>query len=205
MRLSTYREEKADWPTFVSFWSAIYKAEDEDPERPDSEFLQHLQWPDGKLAAKDVDFLFEWKNGMELAKNKKIAPTRMKSRLRAFNSLRGSEYGKLWPLAQDCTGGPVWGRFVCHIVSPERCPIWDKNVLRAFQLIMNLREDPQEIWEDETYRGYAGFFENAKVQVRARIGCPSFRRLDQALFAFGNHYLPVPETDGYESVGRGRD
>ncbi len=192
MRLRTYRETEADWPAFVEFWSTVYKNEDEDPNRPDSRFLDRLHWPGGKLSTEDVDFLFEWKNGMKLSGNKKQAPARMKVKLRTFNGLRGAGYDELWPFAQECTEGPVWGRFICHIVSPERCPIWDQNVLRAFQCILGLKEDPEEIWEDRIYRAYVSFFQDARGQVPARLRLPSFRRLDQALFAFGSRYFPAP-------------
>jgi len=192
MKLTIYREEGVEWPKFVDFWSAVYKSQDEDEERKDSEFLDHLRWPDGTLSPRDIDFLFEWKNGMKLAGNKKVAPAQMKRRLQTFNELRGAEYDDLWPIAKRCTEGPVWGRFICHIVSPVRCPIWDKNVLRAFQLITGVDEDPEEIWEDETYRAYARFFHQALAHVRPRTDLPPFRRLDQALFAFGSHYFPVP-------------
>ena len=119
MLLPAFREVMVDWPEFVEFWSRIYQHEDEDRQRPDREFLDHLRWPHARLSAVDVDFLFEWKNGGRLSAKKGLVPRRTKRKLAEFNGLRRGSYDDIKGLAEDCTEGSVWMRFICHIVSPE--------------------------------------------------------------------------------------
>ncbi len=189
MHVVIYDERGVEWPAFVDFWSAVYTTEDEDPDRPDSQFLKHLRWPGGRLTQDDVDFLFEWKNGRKLSRAKKRAPERLKRRLPALNSIRGASYDVLWPEVQELTEAPVWGRFICHLVSPEQCPIWDRNVLRAYQVIRRRAVDPDGIYDDDAYRDYMRFFRTAEKRVSRKGGLPAFRRLDQALFSFGSRHI----------------
>jgi hypothetical protein len=189
MHLVIYDAREVEWPSFVDFWCTVYSREDEDPDRPDSQFIEHLRWPKGRLSGDDIDFLFEWKNGRKLPRTKRIAPDRMKRRLAKFNSLRGATYDALWKEVQDLTEGPVWGRFICHITNPDECPIWDQNVLRAHQVITAQTMDAEAIWDDDAYRAYMRFFRSARDKVRAEGSVPAFRRLDQALFSFGSRHL----------------
>src|SRR5438309_1841577 len=98
-----YREEEVGMSDFVSFWSSVYTNNDEDDIRPDSSFLRHLRWPDGVLRAPDIDFLFQWKNGMPLSAKKQVVTARVRGRLDALNRMRGSGPEKLLPLAEKCT------------------------------------------------------------------------------------------------------
>ena len=189
MKLPAFRKIMTDWPEFVDFWSCVYYHEDEDERRPDSTFLKHLRWPGGRLESRDLDFLFEWKNGGRLSARKSLVPARVKQRLSEFNKLRRSSYDEVKVLAESCTAGDVWMRFICHITTPSQCPIWDKNVLRAFQIISGRTEDSDEIYEDSIYREYSSFFHDALTHLPQKTRPSTFRRLDQALFAFGRHYV----------------
>ncbi len=188
MLLPAYRETRVGWQEFVDFWSCVYHHEDESSAQPDSEFVVHLRWPGGKLRPQDIDWLFEWKNGGRLSAAKEQVPVSVKQRLDRLNRLRGGPYDKLQPLADECTEGSVWMRFVCHIVSPELCSLWDRYVLRSFQILTGRQEEPSQIDEDRAYRDYTRFFHDAVMRIGGTTEIPAFRRLDQALFAFGSHY-----------------
>lgn len=140
---TVYVAREASWPEFVDFWSSWYTEYDEDDTIRDVGFLKHLKWPSGRLTPADIDLLCEWKNGMPLSGKKKVVTRCVKAKLQDLNRLREAGPEDIFPLAAACSQSTVWRRFICYIVSPYQCPIWDRNVLRAFQLLTERPEDPE--------------------------------------------------------------
>lgn len=186
-----YVARNAGWPEFVDFWSSWYAGYDEDETIPDAVFLKHLKWPSGRLTSADIELLFEWKNGMPLSGKKKVVTRYVKAKLQDLNHLREAGPEDIFPLAAECSQSTVWRRFICYIVSPYQCPIWDKNVLRAFQLLTDRPEHPEAREDEKAYDAYRTFYLDLVPHIRSKVGIPAFRRVDQALFAFGAHYFPV--------------
>lgn len=174
---------------FVDYWEELYK---ESKNYPDAEFLRRLKWKGGSLKADDVRWLFRSKY-RELP-NWSSRP--VVKRLDELNSLRFKEGDSLVRVAEELSKtGPVKRFFICHILSPLKYPIWDRFVLTA-HLIISGRGDEvgnvdrviQDKGEYESYRtDFNRWVTEVPPRIRNDIEFPPFRRLDRALWAFGQH------------------
>lgn len=131
--------------------------------------------------------LFEWKNGRNLSKRKMGVVNGFWNKRHHLAQLKEAEpidldlfenYFK--PKDSSC----IWKIFLLHIAQPERMPIFDQHVFRAFHFIENneVKEIPEKHAEKfKIYRNqYLPWFN--KIINQHKFKC---KEIDNALFAFG--------------------
>jgi hypothetical protein len=125
----------SDPSTFVSFWSARYRYENEDL------YDDNIGKP---LTPPRVWQLFQWKNG-----TLNIAPRKRQSvetvylpRLQSLPTLRNHNDGRTY--VERLGGGAIWNIFWLHCLNRELFPIFDQHTYRAMASIEGLpiREIP---------------------------------------------------------------
>jgi hypothetical protein len=173
----------------VEYWEQLYE---DSNQRPDSEFLTHLKWKGGKLTPDDIRYLFSWKYRPVPSWN----PRPVIKRLRELNELRFKEGPAVTEFARVFSkGGLVKRFFLCHIMNPQKYPVWDQYVLKAYLLNSGREHEVDHasklIQGESEYESYRIDFNQWVTQVpsktRDSTEYPPFRRLDRALFAMGKY------------------
>ena len=176
LNLPILQSEQSSLPQFINFWSKFY-------DYPKDELYSKVD--QALFSEKDINDLYEWKNGMVLSAakmdslNKKII-----AKLDIINRLKGekkidleyfkNEFGSL---------SFVWKIFLLHIIKPKTYPIYDQNIHRCFNFI-HAREHrrisnaiSEKSKEQFYFEDYLPFIENLN-------GIP-LRKIDRAFFTFG--------------------
>lgn len=177
-----------NWSAFVNHWEKAYA------------YLDDNQDYDTYLVNRDVSFafdkanlfrLFAWKNktGDKLNAKKEKTVDGLIGKLVELNQLRerwddslfNKHFGEI---------SAIWQTFLMHIIQPDRFPIFDQHVYRAFTY---LQTSQAEELKGTTklkltyYDQYRLFFDS----IRNQSGCDA-RKLDRALWAFGKFIKQYP-------------
>jgi hypothetical protein len=208
-----YLEQVGDINEFVECWEEVYTYIGESNEISEPEFLRYLIRDSGKLSQMDIMYLFRWKSRYapdpkKVGKNllgKRGSWALDESGMERLTNLRSNPPNEpLWEVVERDLGvafktSPIKNAFLCHIISYNTYPIWDQHAFRAYLVIANQLPPSESILKNnlykiEEYQQYRNWFNNQAgelcgVERTSRQGenyfCPSFRRLDQALWAFG--------------------
>ena len=132
----------------------------------------------GTFSARDIENLFQWKNGMKLSGKKRKTLDGITHRLEIINGLKTNfdlgafqnEFGKI---------AIIWKIFLLHIISPQRYPIFDQHVCRAFHFLQ-YSSLSGSLTEKIYFQDYVPFFDSV-----AKISSASRKRTDEALMMFG--------------------
>lgn len=135
--------------------------------------------------------LFCWKNGMNLSSKKQIGFNKIAQQLDVINRLKldfnedlfESHFGKMTT---------VWKIFLRHVIDPERNPIFDQHVYRAYRYLH--RQDKEEIVEEKVkeevyHREYRDFYLDLERNCSRYNG----KEIDDALWAFGKFISRYPK------------
>ena len=168
---------------FISFWSANYKTFESQEMR--DRYNDNICF--NKFSIGNINKLFIWKNGIEgkIAKNKNKFPIRVIENIATVNLLKNKwEEETFNEVFKPNKYGAIWNSFLMHIINPNKFPIFDQHVYRAF---LFLKEKPLNELKGtnkikfEIYRNeYIPFFNTLKSES----GC-SVKTIDEAMWAYG--------------------
>lgn len=161
---------------FISFWSKLYVYDNA---------VLYERIHNKTLSEDDLKDLYKWKNGMKLSQAKeKSLNTKIISKLEIVNNLRAaSNFDLEYFLKEFKQVSVVWKVFLLHILKPNRFPIYDQHVHRAYRFINNqssndIRASMKESLKLEFY------FEEYYPFVR-QSQMTDLKKMDEAFFAFG--------------------
>jgi hypothetical protein len=195
MTLLTLNVLKSSKKEFVDFWSSIYN----DPKEADYETLINKH----SLNMRDIEDLFNWKNGMSIIvrdnngdvvkkhEKKSVFLSKAIEELSTINNLRNRMSFEIEEFDSYFKNYPaIWGIFLLHIINPNNYPIFDQHVYRAYKFITKeiIEEIPDsnprkmKIYKNE----YLHFFKEFKEASLEN------RKFDKALWAYGKFLKSFP-------------
>ena len=167
-----------DLNSFISAWSKLYSYS--------NEAIYNKSIVKETLTNTDIQNLYKWKNGMKLSVLKqKSLDTKITSKLSIINALKNDanldiEYFK----NQFRNISAVWKIFLLHIIEPNKYPIYDQHIHRAFLFIhkenwSNISNTSinNKAKEQFYFERYLPFIESQNIK--------DLKKLDEAFFAFG--------------------
>jgi hypothetical protein len=165
---------------FVKYWATFYN----DPR--EQLYLAHIDKP---LTPPGVLDLFIWKNGGPLAEQKRQSVVRnYVDRLDETRKLPIDTTGRDF-LSRFAVGGAIWRIFWLHCRWPERFPIYDQHVHRAFAFIQEGRlEEIAARNDEEKVRLYLEHYLPFYQQFRG----VNHRETNRALWVFGKFIKTWP-------------
>ncbi|HBL76331.1 MAG: hypothetical protein A2W90_08330 [Bacteroidetes bacterium GWF2_42_66] len=176
LNLSILQNEQASLPQFINFWSKFYNY-------PKEELYAKIDQP--QFTEKDINDLYEWKNGMSLSGaklgslNKKVI-----AKIDTINQLKKSQKIDISAFLLEFEElSFVWRIFLLHIIKPQKYPIYDQNIHRCFNFIHTRehRKITNTISEKSKEQFY---FEDYLPFIETLNGIP-LRKIDRAFFTFG--------------------
>lgn len=185
MTLLTFRTEinAKDLSNFIEFWSNYYDF------KMGTEIYDKLITKI-ELTEEDIKKLFIWKNGMTFDNHKKKEKSieTVTAKRETINRLK-KNFNKDRFDNEFSTISPIWRIFLLHIIHPNKFPIFDQHVYRAYQYIETGKS--KEIPNSAKYKmdfylnEYINFFDKIENEV------PDRRKIDRALWAFGKFLKTV--------------
>lgn len=181
MNLSVLNKISVKPREFVDFWSSFYDY-----------LLEGYYTPIiGKKRFSDEDLvkLFEWKNGSKLAQKKKKVLTSIIAKIDQINALKASFCLDTFLEEFKFVKGAIWKIYLLHVIQPDKFPIFDQHVYRAYLFIS--KDQRAEIpnnnrrKEDVYFSEYVSFFNGLSGSGISK------KKLDEALWAFGK-FLKTP-------------
>ena len=161
---------------FISFWSKLYAY--------DNAALYNKIYHK-VLSGKDINDLYQWKNGMKLSQAKEQSlNTKIIKKIKIINSLRAiKEIDLGYFLKEFKEVSVVWKVFLLHIISPSVYPIYDQHIHRAYRFMHNETSDGINASMNEAtklkfyFEEYFPFVKESKIK--------DLKKMDEAFFAFG--------------------
>ena len=178
MNLPILKLENTDLVEFISYWSRLY-------DYP-LESLYNERIFKQKIEEEDLHQLFIWKNGMKLSAGKqKSFEDKILSKLEIINELKSKEIIDLEEFQRHFNNlSAVWKIFLLHIIRPNKFPIYDQHINRAFNYIHGL--DFQNISANSmTNKSKEEFYFNTYLEFIESLNDINLKALDEAFFAFG--------------------
>jgi len=165
---------------FIDFWDALY--EDSYEEKSGNKYSDNIN--QSEHSKQTLLALFEWKNRSKMsAKKTRSFNENILSKLKIINKLRNDpNFNEDIFLKEFNTVSTIWKIFLLHIIKPNKYPIFDQHVYRAFcyinhQGVCELPLNNQER-EKKYFDEYLPFFQQIKEGF-------SIKKTDEALWTFG--------------------
>lgn len=161
---------------FISFWSKLYVYDNA---------VLYERIHNTTLSEDDLKDLYKWKNGMKLSKAKeKSLNAKIISKIGIVNNLRAaSNFDLEYFLKEFKQVSVVWKVFLLHILKPNRFPIYDQHVHRAYRFINNQSSDGIKASINESVKLKFYFEEYYPFVRESKI--TDLKKMDEAFFAFG--------------------
>jgi len=178
MKLPILKITNSDLKGFINYWSKLYDYPLE------SLYNERILKPE--FDNEDLQQLFIWKNGMKLSAGKqKSLETKILSKLEIVNEFKSKEIIDLEEFQRQFYNlTAVWKIFLLHIIKPNKYPIYDQHINRAFNYIHGL--DYQNISADSmTNKSKEEFYFNTYLEFIESLENIDLKALDEAFFAFG--------------------
>jgi len=192
------KKEDSTIDIFIDFWRKFYE-----PDRyRDQIYFDNLK-PISELTVDNVQELFNWKNGMRIAPKKqesidklKADLTNIKNRFEKSGNL-DDDFKKIYTYGYNFfKSGHIWNLFFLHILKYKTCPIADKYAYRAFNLIINGKNEIPDNWESwEFYIEYKNFFNKIALDTN-RSEVKERKEIDEAFWGFGKFSENYPGIIG---------
>lgn len=163
---------------FITLWSKLYTDTNEEL------YIDSISKKTYSIT--DLQNLFVWKNGMKLSELKqKSVDTKIKDKIDKINYFKSSNTVDLIEFREEFKNlSAVWKVFLLHIIKPNKYPIYDQHIHRAYLFIANqnwrnLSNDTISNKNKEKFyfETYLPFLESNEIQ--------NLKQLDEAFFAFG--------------------
>ena len=161
---------------FISFWSKLYVYDNA---------VLYERIHNTTLSEDDLKDLYKWKNGMKLSKAKeKSLNAKIISKIEIVNNLRAaSNFDLEYFLKEFKQVSVVWKVFLLHILKPNRFPIYDQHVHRAYRFINNQSSNGIKASMNESVKLKFYFEEYYPFVRQSKI--TDLKEMDEAFFAFG--------------------
>ncbi|MCH1612753.1 MAG: hypothetical protein L7S72_05595 [Flavobacteriales bacterium] len=161
---------------FISFWSKLYVYDNA---------VLYERIHNTTLSENDLKDLYKWKNGMKLSQAKeKSLNTKIISKIEIVNNLRAASNLDLeYFLKEFKQVSVVWKVFLLHILKPNRFPIYDQHVHRAYRFINNQSSNGIKASMNESVKLKFYFEEYYPFVRESKI--TNLKKMDEAFFAFG--------------------
>ena len=161
---------------FISFWSKLYVYDNA---------VLYERIHNTTLSEDDLKDLYKWKNGMKLSKAKeKSLNAKIISKIEIVNNLRAaSNFDLEYFLKEFKQVSVVWKVFLLHILKPNRFPIYDQHVHRAYRFINNQSSNDIRTSMNESVKLKFYFEEYYPFVRQSKI--TDLKKMDEAFFAFG--------------------
>ena len=161
---------------FISFWSKLYVY---------NNAVLYERIHNTTLSEDDLKDLYKWKNGMKLSQPKeKSLNTKIISKIEIVNNLRAaSNFDLEYFLKEFKQVSVVWKVFLLHILKPNRFPIYDQHVHRAYRFINNQSSNGIKASMNESVKLKFYFEEYYPFVRESKI--TNLKKMDEAFFAFG--------------------
>lgn len=181
MNISILNKHTVNPSDFVGFWSSFYDYPLEGYYTP---IIGKKRYSENDLVK-----LFEWKNGSKLAQKKKKVVASIIAKLDKINALKASFCLDTFLDEFKFVKGAIWKIFLLHVIQPDKFPIFDQHVYRAY--LFMAKDQRAEIpnnnkrKEDAYFAEYVSFFNGLSVDGISK------KKLDEALWAYGK-FLKTP-------------
>ena len=161
---------------FISFWSKLYVYDNA---------VLYERIHNTTLSEDDLKDLYKWKNGMKLSQAKeKSLNTKIISKIDIVNNLRAASNFDLENFLKEFKQvSVVWKVFLLHILKPNRFPIYDQHVHRAYRFINNQSSNGIKASMNESVKLKFYFEEYYPFVRQSKI--TDLKKMDEAFFAFG--------------------
>jgi len=187
MRLPILQQaENEDLKSFVDFWSKGYYYPLED--------LYNTRIHKEQYNESDIQEFFIWKNGMNLSKlkqtslnNKIISKTDLINRYKRIDDIDINRFN-----LDFNSVSAVWRIFLLHIIKPNRFPIYDQHINRAYNYIHGI--DYSNISSTMSNKQKEEFYFGTYLNFISSLDNFNLKKLDEAFFTFGqfintNNYI----------------
>ncbi|WP_320112038.1 hypothetical protein [Draconibacterium orientale] len=167
-----------DLNQFVEFWSRLYSYPLEN--------LYNERIKKNMFDNEDIQNLFVWKNGMDLSLLKQNSiDGKIKLKLKLINELKTQKNVDLESFKNKFSNlTTVWKIFLLHIIKPDKYPIYDQHIHRAFNYIHN--EDYSRISSSyPSNNEKEKFYFNTYLPFIKKQKHINLKKLDEAFFSFG--------------------
>ncbi len=148
-----------------------------------------------ELKLSDLEKLFQWKNGMPLSDKKANSfEQKILNKVSIINELKIKWNQSLFNQEFEEIS-TVWKIFLLHIIQPEKYPIFDQHVYRAFKYITEQVNSAELPYYNKTklniyYKEYLPFYLDCKEEMNSKF---SPKHLDDALWSFGKFLNEYPK------------
>jgi len=162
---------------FINSWSKLYSYSNED--------IYSKSITKELLTTTDIKNLYKWKNGMKLSVLKqKSLDTKIKDKLSIINAFKKSDSIDVEAFKIEFKKvSAVWKIFLLHIIKPNKYPIYDQHIHRAFLFIHN--EDWSNIANTMSDKAKEQFYFKRYLPFIEAENIKDLKKLDEAFFAFG--------------------
>ena len=162
---------------FINSWSKLYSFS--------NEAIYSKSIVKETLTKTDIQNLYKWKNGMKLSVLKqKSLDTKIKAKLTIINAFKKNNSIDLESFKIEFKKvSAVWKIFLLHIIKPNKYPIYDQHIHRAFLFIHN--EDWSNIQNTMNDNVKEQFYFDRYLPFIEAKNIKDLKKLDEAFFAFG--------------------
>ncbi len=176
-QLPILRIETSDFRSFINFWSRLYTY-------PSESLYKDIIYKE-QFNEADLQQLFTWKNGMKLSQLKQNSlDNKIKSKLNLINTLKSNNEVNIVNFRDSFNNvSAVWKIFLLHIIKPNRYPIYDQHVHRAYNFICEL--DYNTISNTISDKEKEQFYFGAYLEFVDGLTGYNLKNVDEAFFAFG--------------------
>jgi len=162
---------------FINSWSKLYSFS--------NEAIYSKSIIKETLTKTDIQNLYKWKNGMKLSVLKqKSLDTKIKAKLSIINAFKKNDKIDVEAFKKEFKNvSAVWKIFLLHIIKPNKYPIYDQHIHRAFLFIHN--EDWSNIQNTMNDKVKEKFYFDRYLPFIETQNIKDLKKLDEAFFAFG--------------------
>ena len=178
MNLPILKIENSNLVEFINYWSKLYNYP--------LEALYNERISKKEFDKEDLQELFIWKNGMKLSAGKqKSLENKILSKQKIINDLKQKEKIELKEFQKHFNElSAVWKIFLLHIIRPNKFPIYDQHINRAFNYIHGLDFHNISV-SSMTNKSKEEFYFNTYLEFIESLNGIDLKALDEAFFAFG--------------------
>jgi len=171
------RKKINDVDEFVRFWSELYSYKNEP--------LYANNIASKKFRKNEVRDLFVWKNGMKLShlKEKSLESKILNKidKINDFKTVEDFDLNKFRVYFDNVSS--VWKIFLLHIINPNKFPIYDQHVHRAYNYLKE--ENWQGVSSKISPKIKESFYFNEYLSFILDNGIKDLKKFDEAMFSFG--------------------
>lgn len=178
MKLPILKIENSELTEFISYWSRLY-------DYP-LESIYNNYINKSSFNKEDLKHLYIWKNGMKLSGVKqKALETKILSKVVIINDFKSKKEIDLEKFKKEFSNvSAVWKIFLLHTINPNKYPIYDQHIHRAFNYIhsRNYKNISAISINNKTKEE---FYFNEYLLFIDSLRNIDLKKLDEAFFAFG--------------------